>query len=94
MIEAGFLTAVGVIWILCRFDLRKVAGMATFIDIAAFVLLPVLFIGTFAGMVTGMLAGVLISLFLTIIRRSVTAVTPRVVRFEGDILPRLVWVSK
>ena len=93
MLEAGLLTAVGVIWILCRFDLRKIAGIATLIDIGMFILLPVLFIGTFAGMVTGMLAGVIISLFLTVIRRSVTIVHPRFIRFEGEIIPRLRWVS-
>jgi hypothetical protein len=93
MLEAGLLTALGIIWILCRFDLGKVAALATYIDIGCFILLPIMFMGTYAGMVTGMLACVVISLFLTIIRRTVTIVYPKVLKLEGERFYRIRWVS-
>ena len=93
MIEAGFITAIGIIWILCRFDLKKVAGMATFIDIGVFIILPVLFIGTYAGMMTGMLTGVIISLFLTILRKTTNPISLRLIRLHGERFPRFRWVN-
>ena len=61
MLEAGLLTAIGIIWILSRLNLRRVAGYALFWDVGLTALLTWLFVGTYAGMVTGMLAGVIVS---------------------------------
>lgn len=73
MLEAGFISAVGVIWILSRLNLRRVAGYAFFVDVTVTGLLTFLFIGTYAGMMTGMFAGVLVSAFLTLVRRTAGA---------------------
>ena len=94
MFEAGILTAIGIIWLLYWFDLKKVAALAPLIDIASFILLPIMFLGTFAGMVTGFFAGSIISLFLRIIRRTTgKPISLKFVRFEGEWIPRPRWVS-
>ena len=91
MLEAAVLTAIGVIWILSRMNLRRVAGYALFWDVSTFALLSYLFIGTYAGMVTGMAAAVLVSLFLTIVKKTAGAERLTLERKEDQAVPRLRW---
>lgn len=91
MLEAGVLTAIGIIWILSRMNLKRIAGYALFWDVGLTALLTFLFIGTYAGMVTGMMAGVLVSLFLTIVKKTAGAERLTLVRKRDDILPRAHW---
>ena len=91
MLEAGLLTAIGVIWILCRMNLRRVAGYALAVDVGITALLTFLFIGTYAGMVTGMLAGVIVSLFLTIVKKTAGAERLGLHRTSDQAVPRLRW---
>ena len=92
MIESGFITAVGIIWLLCRFDLKKIAGYAAAWDIAISAGMAALFIGTYAGMVTGLLAGVIVSLFLTVVKKVGGHKKLEFVRLEGERIARLRWV--
>ena len=91
MLEAGLLTAIGVIWILSRMNLKRVAGYALAWDVGLTALLTFLFIGTYAGMVTGMLAGVIISLFLTIVKKTAGAERLGLQRAKDQALPRVKW---
>lgn len=91
MLEASVLTAMGIIWILSRMNLRRVAGYALFWDVTTSGLLAWLFIGTYAGMVTGLAAGVLVSTFLTIVKAVAGAERLKLERKKEDALPRLVW---
>ena len=93
MLEAAVLTAIGIIWIMSRFNLRRVAGYATFWDIATTGLLSYIFIGTYAGMVTGMAAGVLVSAFLTVVGRTAGRERLKLVRREGDIIAKPEWTE-
>ena len=91
MLEAGLLTAIGVIWILSRMNLKRIAGYALFWDVSLTAGLTFLFIGTYAGMVTGMLAGLIISVFLTGVRKTVGAERITLARKRGNSLPRAQW---
>jgi len=91
MLEAGLLTAIGVIWIMCRMNLKRVAGYALVWDVVITAGLTFLFIGTYAGMVTGILAGVIVSLFLTVVRKTAGAERLKLVRRTDDVLPRVRW---
>ena len=93
MIEAGIITAIGIIWLLCRFNLKRIAGHAAFWDISITGLLVFVFLGTYAGMVTGMLAGVIVSLFLTIIRKFAGYEKLQVVRLPNERIGQARWVS-
>jgi hypothetical protein len=93
MLEAGFLTAIGIIWLMCRFDLRKIAGYAAQVDITISAGLAFIFVGTYAGMVTGILAGVFVSLFLTIIRRAAGYKRLQMARLPGERVAKPRWVS-
>ena len=91
MTEAALLTAIGVIWILSRMNLRRVAGYALFWDVGIFALLTWLFIGTYAGMVTGMAAGVVVSLFLTGVKKTAGAERLALIRKNDEVVARIRW---
>ena len=91
MLEAGLLTAIGVIWILSRMNLKRVAGYALAWDVGLTAGLTFLFIGTYAGMVTGMLAGLIVSVFLTGVKKTVGAERLGLSRNKDDALPRVHW---
>lgn len=92
MLEAGFITAIGVIWLLCRFGARRAAGHALLIDIVSTAVLTWVFIGTYAGMVTGAFAAVIISVFLTFVRKTFGYERLELKRRHGDMFPRFTWV--
>jgi len=91
MLEAAVLTAIGVIWILSRMNLKRVAGYALVWDVGLTALLTFLFIGTYAGMVTGMAAGVIVSLFLTIVKKTAGAERLQLDRRKDEAMPRVRW---
>ena len=91
MLEAGILTAMGVIWILSRMNLKRVAGYALAWDVGLTALLTWMFIGTYAGMVTGMLAALIISIFLTAVKKTVGAERLQLRRAKDQALPRVRW---
>ncbi len=91
MLEAGLLTSIGVIWILSRMNLKRVAGYALAWDVGLTAGLTFLFIGTYAGMVTGMLAGLIVSVFLTGVKKTVGAERLGLSRNKKDVLPRVRW---
>jgi hypothetical protein len=91
MLEAGLLTAIGVIWLLCRMNLKRVAGYALAWDVGLTAGLTFLFIGTYAGMVTGMLAGVIVSIFLTGVKRTVGSERLKLDRKADEAYPRVRW---
>ncbi len=91
MLEAGILTAMGVIWILSRMNLKRVAGYALAWDVGLTALLTWMFIGTYAGMVTGMLAALIISIFLTAVKKTVGTERLQLHRAKDQALPRVRW---
>jgi hypothetical protein len=93
MLEAGVLTAIGIIWILSRFNLKRIAGYATFWDITITGVVAWLFVGTYAGMMTGMLAGICVSAFLTVIGRVAGKERLRLVRHKDEVIARPRWRS-
>ena len=91
MLEAGLLTALGVIWILSRMNLKRVAGYALAWDVSITALLTFIFIGTYAGMVTGMFAGLIVSMFLTGVKKTMGAERLALQRNKDQAMPRLRW---
>lgn len=93
MVEAGIITALGIIWLICRFNVKRVAGHAGFWDIIISGFLVFIFIGTYAGMVTGALAGVIVSMFLTAIRKFAGYERLEIARLPDERVAKLRWVS-
>ncbi len=91
MFEAAILTGIGVIWILSRMNLKRVAGYSLFWDVTTMAILTWMFIGTYAGMVTGMMAGVIVSAFLTIVKKKNGAERLGLHRSSDEVYPRVRW---
>ena len=68
-ILAGVASAIGVLFMLFKLDIKKVLAFDVFVDIGASLLLIVMFAGTFAGMMAAVIAGSIISIVLYIIKR-------------------------
>ena len=92
MIEAGLISAIGLFFILCRFNLRRICGYATLVDVVATAAFVLMFMGTYAGMMTGIFAGVLVSLTLNVIRTLYGYDRAKLIRGTGNLMPSLVWI--
>lgn len=91
MLEAGLITAIGIIWLLSWMNLKRVAGYGFAWDVIITFILTWIFIGTYAGMVTGMFAAAIVSVFLRLIRKVAGAERLVFERKDEDILPRAHW---
>lgn len=69
MFLTGLIAALAIIFLLLKFNFRRVLSHDISIDIGVTVLLCMLFAGTFAGMMTGLMAGCIISIFLFVSKK-------------------------
>jgi hypothetical protein len=70
MILAGLISSLGLLFLLFKFGPRRIISYDIPIDIAATVLLMVLFAGTFSGMMAAMFGGLIISVTLFAMRQT------------------------
>lgn len=68
-IIAGVFSAFAIIFLLAKFDFKKVLWLDIPIDIASTILLIAMFAGTFAGMMAAVIGGCIISSFLWAAKR-------------------------
>ena len=68
-IVAGVFSALAILFLLAKFDFKKVLWLDIPIDIASTILLVVMFAGTFAGMMAAVIGGCIISSFLWMAKR-------------------------
>ena len=69
MLLAGLIAACGLLFLLLKFNLRRVLHFDIAVDVLLTFFLIWAFAGTFAGMMTGLTAGALISAFLFFAKR-------------------------
>ena len=74
---AGVFSALAILFLLAKFDFKKVLWLDIPIDIASTVLLVAMFAGTFAGMMAGILGGAIISIVLFILKRTIGYEKPK-----------------
>lgn len=93
MIEAGLISAIALFLVLARFNLRRICGYRTIVDVLATGAFVFMFIGTYAGMMTGLVAGAVVSLMLNIMTRLYGYERAHLVRKQGHLLPSLRWTA-
>jgi ABC-type microcin C transport system permease subunit YejB len=64
----GFLSALALVIIMARLDIRKFMGYPVIVDIAGSVLFAVLFAGTLTGMMVAVIAALTLSAIIYIVR--------------------------
>ena len=70
MIIAGFLSAVGLLFLIFKFGVRRIIAYDIPIDIAVTALLMYLFAGTYSGMIAAMVGGLIVSITLFSMKRT------------------------
>ena len=68
-IIAGVFSALAILFLLAKFDIKKVLWLDIPIDIASTMLLVVMFAGTFAGMMAAVIGGCIISVTLYTLKK-------------------------
>lgn len=71
MFTAGLIAALGLIFLLLKVGIQKVAKFDIALDVVITFFFMWIFAGTFAGMMAGLTAGLIISVFLFVARRVV-----------------------
>lgn len=87
LVILGFLVACSLVALIFRIGVRTVFGYGALADIAAMVVLALLFHGTFAGMSVAILAGLFFSAAIWLIRRQLGYRTWDWRRWQWDEVP-------
>jgi hypothetical protein len=93
MFLAGLIAACAMIFLLIKFNLRRIAKYDIFLDILITFFLIWIFAGTFAGMMAGLFAGAIISIFLYVIKRTIPKEELRWVKTRAFPYRKLAWVQ-
>ena len=86
-IFAGIFSALAILFLLFKFNIKRILAFDIAIDIASSALLIVLFAGTFAGMMAAVIGGAIISIVLYIMKKVKGCEKPRRKGFK------VVWVN-
>lgn len=78
---AGVFSALAILFLLAKFDFKKVLWLDIPIDIASTILLVAMFAGTFAGMMAAVVGGCIISMTLLAYKKLIGYKKPRLKRF-------------
>jgi hypothetical protein len=96
---AGLLSALGLLFLIFKFGIRRVISYDIPVDIAVTILLMYVFAGTYSGMMAAMVGGLIVSVTLFIMKRTmvreVLTVRKRNVQLTNRIsipLPEFRWV--
>lgn len=80
-VVAGTFSAFAIIFLLAKFDFKKVLWLDIPIDIISTCLLIIMFAGTFAGMMAAVIGGCLISMTLYLSKKAMGYKKPRWKKF-------------
>ena len=78
---AGVFSALAILFLLAKFDFKKVLWLDVPVDIISTMLLIVMFAGTFAGMMAAVIGGCLISVTLLLTKKAVGYKKPKWKKF-------------
>ena len=70
MIYAGLISALGILFLIFKFGIRRVISYDIPIDIAVTALLIYAFAGTYSGMFAAMIGGLIVSVTLFVMKRT------------------------
>lgn len=93
MIFAGVISALGILFLLFKFGIRRVIAFDIPIDISTTALLMFLFAGTFGGMMAAMIGGLLISVVLFVMKLTMTREELHFVKTKSFPYRKLRWVE-
>jgi|TARA_B110000444_G_scaffold107248_1_gene101406 hypothetical protein len=93
MIYAGLLSAVGLLVLIFKLNIRRIITYDIPIDIAVTALLMYLFAGTYSGMIAAMVGGLVVSVTLFIMKRTMYREELTVIKTSKFPYRSLHWVG-
>lgn len=93
MILAGVISALGLLFLLFKFGIRRVITFDIPVDIGMTALLMALFAGTFGGMMAAMVGGLIISVTLFVLKSTMTREELILVETKAFPYRRFMWVE-
>jgi len=93
MILAGFLSALGLLFLIFKFGVRRIITYDIPIDIAVTGFLMYAFAGTYSGMLAAMIGGLIVSVTLFVMKRTMNREKLTVVKTEQFPYRAYQWVG-
>jgi len=93
MIFAGLLSALGLLFLLFKFGVRRIITYDIPLDIAVTGLLMYMFAGTYSGMIAAMFGGLVISVVLYIMKRTMRREELRLVKTSTFPYRAMRWIG-
>jgi len=93
MILAGFLSALGLLFLIFKFGIRRVITYDIPIDIAVTGFLMYAFAGTYSGMLAAMIGGLIVSVTLFVMKRTMNREKLSVVKTEQFPYRAYQWID-
>ena len=93
MIFAGILSALGLLFLIFKFGIRRIITYDIPIDIAVTGLLMYMFAGTYSGMIAAMVGGLIVSIVLYIMKRTMRREELQLVKTSNFPYRAVRWVG-
>lgn len=93
MIVAGLLSAVGLLFLLFKFGVRRIIAYDIPIDIAVTGFLMYAFAGTYSGMFSAMVGGLIVSITLYIMKRTMRREELKLVKTSSFPYRAMRWIG-
>ena len=92
MITAGIVSALGLLFLIFKFGIRKVINYDILIDILVTALLMYALAGTYSGMMAALVGGLIVSVTLFILKKTMYREQLRLVRISKFPYRKIDWV--
>jgi len=93
MILAGIISAVGLLFIVFKFGVRRVLSFDIPVDIAVTALLMYTLAGTYSGMMAALLGGLIVSVVLFIMKQTMLREKPTLTKTDTFPYRKLKWIT-
>ena len=93
MFLAGTIAAIGIIFLLLKFNLKRVVKFDIALDVIITFFFVWIFLGTFSGMMAGLMAGAIVSVFLYTARKLMPKEELKFVTSESFPYRKFIWVQ-
>ena len=93
MFIAGTIAAIGIIFLLLKFNLKRVVKFDIALDVIITFFFVWIFLGTFSGMMADLMAGAIVSIFLFVAKKFIPKEELKFVKTTGFPYRKFMWVK-
>ena len=93
MFIAGTIAAIGMIFLLLKFNLKRVVKFDIALDVIITFFFVWIFLGTFSGMMAGLMAGAIVSIFLFVAKKFIPKEELKFVKTTSFPYRKFMWVK-